>query len=142
MKYYFLITAPPSMISLPIDQRSLSIMYNQPVKIVCPVTTSKHNSEIEWFKNGQKLDVTKNPFLHISSEKKILQLSRAHEDDGGHYECVVSNVAGRSSSDFNLQILGRIIITLISSPIYRFISCMFTKTVINNSLYFNNISTS
>lgn len=98
------VIAPPRMVQLPAHQYSPLAMINQPITLECPVA-SNTEAKIKWFKNGDKVDTSNDPFVRVMSDGKALQIFRARPEDAGMYRCLVSNMAGETNSEFHLQVL-------------------------------------
>ncbi|KAG8436526.1 hypothetical protein GDO86_007581 [Hymenochirus boettgeri] len=78
------------------------VIINNPISLYCE-TNAVPPPTITWYKDGKLL--TPNNRVFILPGGHILQIARAHEDDGGSYTCVAVNEAGKDSLHYNVHVL-------------------------------------
>ncbi|TRZ13268.1 hypothetical protein HGM15179_013842 [Zosterops borbonicus] len=60
---------------------------------------------VTWFRDGSP--VIPSEHTHVLSGGWLLRLTRARAQDGGHYSCLASNVAGEARRHFYVEVLGK-----------------------------------
>ena len=80
--------------------------------LFCPVT-GVPEPEIIWMKNGQPIDFEIDSNLRMQQGGKELHIHQAEVEDGGFFTCVASNTAGVQQLEYDLEIRGELMLSLI-----------------------------
>ncbi|VDD91211.1 unnamed protein product [Enterobius vermicularis] len=92
-----IVLAPPHFKALP---NELKVVQGHSKTIRCEVTGAP-TPEIEWLKDGQKLDY---PMFQSSNNVHYIHIRNATLEDAGNYTCTATNLAGKDSTSSNLKL--------------------------------------
>ncbi|XP_036375886.1 hemicentin-1 [Megalops cyprinoides] len=81
--------------------QDLSVLLNRQVTLECK-SDAVPPPTLTWLKNGAPLQAS--PRVRILSSGRYLQINNAELGDGAQYTCVASNIAGKTTREFNLVI--------------------------------------
>ena len=106
---YYLLSVPPSIDIVGINTNP-KVKQGQPHTLICPARGTPP-PDITWYKDGQPIDYESEPDLTLKANGRHLYFQEVNVKDDGKYKCVASNEAGESEQDFDLDILGKAILT-------------------------------
>uniref|UniRef100_A0A0N5BTT6 Down syndrome cell adhesion molecule-like protein Dscam2 n=1 Tax=Strongyloides papillosus TaxID=174720 RepID=A0A0N5BTT6_STREA len=81
---------------------------------ICPLL--EDNAEIEWFKNDIPIKNIPGSNFQITKNGKHLTILKIQKNDGGKYECLAKNAAGKDNAFFDFDVL---IPPMITGPSFR-----------------------
>ncbi|KAJ8376139.1 hypothetical protein SKAU_G00067190 [Synaphobranchus kaupii] len=91
---------PPN-IAGEIGPQDLSVLLNRQVTLECK-SDAVPPPTLTWLKDGAPLQAS--PRVRILSSGRYLQINNVELGDGAQYTCVASNIAGKTTREFNLAI--------------------------------------
>lgn len=62
--------------------------------------------KVRWLKDGEALSVDHDPNVKLLADGRRLELVNARVTDRGRYTCIGENVAGKTTRDFTVSVLG------------------------------------
>ncbi|XP_068166004.1 hemicentin-1 [Antennarius striatus] len=95
------VQAPPTLLG-PGGVRTLTVPVNGHLTLEC-LADSDPAPEIDWFKDEAPLQVDGR--IQRLAGGQYLEIQGVRPEDGGHYSCVVTNMAGSSSLAFTVEII-------------------------------------
>lgn len=96
-------TEPPVMIIHP--KEDVHLERHVPEEIIMSCELSRSNGAVTWYKDGQKLQESKNIKLKIEGPYRRLKIISSRVDDSGEYVCDTAD----DSKFFHLNITGKIL---------------------------------
>ncbi|XP_074524022.1 hemicentin-1 [Halichoeres trimaculatus] len=100
--YHLTIQVPPSISGSELPSE-MGVLLNESVRLVCRVQGTP-TPTIQWLKDGEVINNTRNTGLRISPDRSTLTVTGAHTSDSGKYTCVATNAAGEEDRIFNLNV--------------------------------------
>ncbi|XP_055020737.1 hemicentin-1 [Boleophthalmus pectinirostris] len=91
---------PPNIIGESTPQ-DISVLLNRQITLECK-SDAVPPPTLSWLKDGQPLKAS--PRIRVLSSGRYLQINMAELNDKAHYTCVASNVAGKTTRNFNLTV--------------------------------------
>ncbi|KAJ0032742.1 hypothetical protein NQD34_002823 [Periophthalmus magnuspinnatus] len=91
---------PPNIIGESTPQ-DISVLLNRQITLECK-SDAVPPPTLSWLKNGEPLQAS--PRVRVLSSGRYLQINMAELSDRAHYTCVASNVAGKTTRNFNLTV--------------------------------------
>ena len=79
--------------------------------------TGTPTPSVHWLVNGQLIDRTDQRY-YISRDGSTLNISDIQVSDTGRYTCIAKNSVGFAERDFNLDVLGMLVISVIQTAFY------------------------
>uniref|UniRef100_A0A3Q2CT39 Hemicentin-1 n=1 Tax=Cyprinodon variegatus TaxID=28743 RepID=A0A3Q2CT39_CYPVA len=95
------VLVPPTIVGSGFPQ-DVSAIVKEEVLLECKVQGSPFPT-IQWYK-GRRLVFLGDPNLEVINRDQMLRIKAARLGDQGHYQCSVTNAAGKQSKDFNLSV--------------------------------------
>ncbi|XP_041428394.1 hemicentin-2 isoform X1 [Xenopus laevis] len=102
IKYEVFVHVPPELPNTQTALLNVSTSLHGTFTITCEATGIPP-PVITWFRNNEALSPREN--VHLQSGGRVLKITHAQIQDGGHYSCVVTNTAGQAKKDFFVDIL-------------------------------------
>ncbi|KAG8447614.1 hypothetical protein GDO86_014935 [Hymenochirus boettgeri] len=102
IKYELLVQVPPEITNTAAAPHNISTTLHGTLTITCEASGIPP-PVITWYRNNGTL--SPGPNLHLQSGGRVLRLTHAQIQDGGHYTCLVTNAAGQVKKDFFVDIL-------------------------------------
>ncbi|XP_010176901.1 PREDICTED: hemicentin-2, partial [Mesitornis unicolor] len=93
---------PPEFIQASGSTTNVSISLHGALTLTCEATGIPL-PKVTWFWHGSP--ITPSEHTHVLSGGWVLRLPRAQAQDGGHYSCLASNVAGEARRHFHVEVL-------------------------------------
>ncbi|KAM3915384.1 hemicentin-1 [Leptodactylus fuscus] len=81
--------------------QNITVLQNKPIILECK-SDALPPPEIVWMKDGKPL--MSNVRVHVSSDGQYVQIDNVEVTDTGRYTCVASNVAGKNTKEFMLNV--------------------------------------
>uniref|UniRef100_UPI0037E9B6AB hemicentin-1 n=1 Tax=Semicossyphus pulcher TaxID=241346 RepID=UPI0037E9B6AB len=100
--YHLTIQVPPSISGSELPSE-MGVLLNESVQLVCRAQGTP-TPTIQWLKDGEVINNTRNTGLRISPDQSTLTVTGAHTTDSGKYTCVATNTAGEEDRIFNLNV--------------------------------------
>ncbi|XP_047443825.1 hemicentin-1 isoform X2 [Mugil cephalus] len=100
--YQLTIQVPPS-ISGSEMPGEMGVLLNESIQLVCRAQGTPAPT-IQWLKDGEAINSTRNKGIRISPDGSRLTVIRADNTDSGKYTCVAANAAGEEDRIFNLNV--------------------------------------
>lgn len=100
---HFVIAEPASISEHP---KSISVTHGDPARFECRFSGTKP-LKVRWLKAGKELASGQRYRIQSTDTSSVLTMIQTEKSDGGDYTVEVSNVAGHSSCDASLTVLGR-----------------------------------
>ncbi|KAJ9576473.1 hypothetical protein L9F63_006686 [Diploptera punctata] len=122
------IMIPPSMTDS--EETRQEVVEGDSVVIACPAKDAVPPPKIQWFKDGQPLNLIKNERsdqVHFSLQDggRTLFIEETHASDNGTYLCIATNPAGQTNAEIKLNVL--------LTPNFEEINYNHEKTVVAGS---------
>ncbi|XP_021053028.1 hemicentin-1 [Mus pahari] len=99
-EYLVRVHVPPNIAGMD-EAQDFTVLRNRQVTLECK-SDAVPPPVIMWLKNGEQLQAT--PRVRILSGGRYLQINNADLGDTANYTCVASNVAGKTTREFNLTV--------------------------------------
>ena len=80
-----------------------TVTVNDTSVLSCPVSGTP-SPEVVWLRNGQLLDPTLHPNIHLVASGRQLRINSAAVTDTAVYRCLATNKAGQDHLDYNLSV--------------------------------------
>jgi Immunoglobulin I-set domain len=103
MLYCFIRLVPPRIDSTNLEMKPMVIL-GKPITLNCPVQGSPFPN-ITWLKDGDLLFESER--IRYLSNGRQLEITLAQESDTAVYICIATNVAGKATKEFALEVLGK-----------------------------------
>ncbi|XP_042370765.1 hemicentin-1 [Plectropomus leopardus] len=100
--YHLTIQVPPSISGSEMPSE-MGVLLNESIQLVCRVQGTPPPT-IQWLKDGEVINNTRNEGFRISPDGSILTVTEAQTTDSGKYTCVATNTAGEEDRIFNLNV--------------------------------------
>ncbi|XP_034531212.1 hemicentin-1 [Notolabrus celidotus] len=100
--YHLTVQVPPSISGSELPSE-MGVLLNESIKLLCRVQGTP-TPTIQWLKDGEVINNTRNSGLRISPDRSTLTVTGAHTSDSGKYTCVATNTAGEEDRIFNLNV--------------------------------------
>ncbi|XP_051232997.1 hemicentin-1 isoform X2 [Dicentrarchus labrax] len=100
--YHLTIQVPPSISGSELPSE-MGVLLNESVQLVCRARGTP-TPTIQWLKDGEVINNTRNQELRISPDGSTLTVTGAQTTDSGKYTCVATNTAGEEDRIFNLNV--------------------------------------
>ncbi|XP_065811778.1 hemicentin-1 [Labrus bergylta] len=100
--YHLSVQVPPSISGSELPSET-GVLLNESIQLVCRAKGTPAPT-IQWLKDGEVINSTRNTGLRISPDRSTLTVTGAHTTDSGKYTCVASNAAGEEDRIFNLNV--------------------------------------
>ncbi|XP_044055859.1 hemicentin-1 isoform X2 [Siniperca chuatsi] len=100
--YHLTIQVPPSISGSELPSE-MGVLLNESIQLVCRAQGTP-TPTIQWLKDGEVINNTRNKELRISPDRSTLTVTGAHTTDSGKYTCVATNTAGEEGRIFNLNV--------------------------------------
>ncbi|XP_074490966.1 hemicentin-1 isoform X1 [Sebastes fasciatus] len=100
--YHLTIQVPPSISGSELPSE-MGVLLNESIQLVCRARGTP-TPTIQWLKDGEVINNTRDEELKISPDGSILTVTGAHTTDSGKYTCVATNTAGEEDRIFNLNV--------------------------------------
>uniref|UniRef100_A0A8C7JTX3 Hemicentin 1 n=1 Tax=Oncorhynchus kisutch TaxID=8019 RepID=A0A8C7JTX3_ONCKI len=95
------VLVPPTIVGTG-SPRDVSAVLNQEISLDCKVKGTPFPT-IQWYKD-RKLVFLGDPNIEVSNKGQTLKIKSARLGDQAHYQCSVTNAAGKQTKDFNLSV--------------------------------------
>ncbi|GAB1285527.1 Hemicentin-1 [Apodemus speciosus] len=99
-EYLVRVHVPPNIAGMD-EAQDFTVLRNRQVTLECK-SDAVPPPVIMWLKNGEQLQAT--PRVRILSGGRYLQINNADLGDTASYTCVASNIAGKTTREFNLTV--------------------------------------
>ncbi|KAM6400073.1 hemicentin-2 [Rhynochetos jubatus] len=93
---------PPEFVQESGSTTNVSVSLHGALMLTCEATGIPLPT-VTWFWDGSP--ITPSEHMHVLSGGWMLRLTRARAQDGGHYSCLASNVAGEARRHFHVEVL-------------------------------------
>ena len=100
---------------------SPTVTVNDTSVLNCPVSGIP-SPEVVWLRDGQLLDTTLHPNIHLVASGRQLRINSAAVTDTAVYRCLATNKAGRDNLDYHLSVHGK---SAFISLCYQYNMCEF-----------------
>ncbi|KAJ3600174.1 hypothetical protein NHX12_034124, partial [Muraenolepis orangiensis] len=99
--FYLHVLVPPGIIGTA-SPKDLSSVLNQEISLECKVKGLPFPT-VQWYKDRKPVFLG-DPNLEVTSRGQLLRIKSARLGDQAHYQCSVTNAAGKLVKDFNLSV--------------------------------------
>ncbi|XP_063600047.1 hemicentin-1-like [Penaeus indicus] len=93
----------PPVIQVPEQGAVLGVVQGSSVTLTC-IVDARPPATLSWQKNGQTLDSSRDPFLHVTAGGDSLSFLRVQPQHAANYTCVASSAAGQDSLTYDLNV--------------------------------------
>ncbi|XP_035509461.1 hemicentin-1 [Morone saxatilis] len=100
--YHLIIQVPPSISGSELPSE-MGVLLNESIQLVCRARGTP-TPTIQWLKDGEVINNTRNEELRISPDGSTLTVTGAQTTDSGKYTCVATSTAGEEDRIFNLNV--------------------------------------